>query len=396
MNTVELIDKKEQLIKDANELLSTAQSEERELNEEEQAELEEIKEQIAEIDKELDKKDDNEPEPTEEKAEKEEEEERSMNKFSLVKAIRSIADKRQLDESAQAVINVGKAEMRKSGLSFNGQIQLPVEERADVQATVATAGQEVVAEEKLNILDPLRDNLVLAKAGATILTGLVGDVSIPTYAGTSATWKGEIEAADDGAGEFGEVLLTPKRLTTKINVSKQFLIQDSAAADEMLRRDIINAITDKLQATILGDAAGTANQPAGIFNGAGSISADYKDICELEAELENNKVFGDYTYIVSPSVKATLRSTIKGTNNTGMIFENGEIDGTPAYVAAGAKGIVVGNFADYVIAQWGAIDLTVDPYTLADQGEVRLVVNAYFDAKPRRAEAIVAKTIAEN
>ena len=50
-------------------------------------------------------------------------------------------------------------------------------------------------------------------------------------------------------------------------------------------------------------------------------------------------------------------------------------------------------FEDFVIGQWGGIDLTIVPYSQATNGKVRLVVNAYFDAKPRRAEAFVAKTL---
>jgi len=38
-------------------------------------------------------------------------------------------------------------------------------------------------------------------------------------------------------------------------------------------------------------------------------------------------------------------------------------------------------------------DLTVDPYTQAANGKVRLVINAYFDAKPRRANAFAAKVL---
>jgi hypothetical protein len=38
-------------------------------------------------------------------------------------------------------------------------------------------------------------------------------------------------------------------------------------------------------------------------------------------------------------------------------------------------------------------DLTVDPYTQAASGKVRLVINAFFDAKPRRAEAFAKKVI---
>jgi hypothetical protein len=65
---------------------------------------------------------------------------RSMEKFSLLKAINDIANNRQLDERSQEMVNDGISEMRKAGLSYSGQIVLPVEERSTVQATVATAG----------------------------------------------------------------------------------------------------------------------------------------------------------------------------------------------------------------------------------------------------------------
>lgn len=38
--------------------------------------------------------------------------------------------------------------------------------------------------------------------------------------------------------------------------------------------------------------------------------------------------------------------------------------------------------------------MTVDNYTKATEGKVRIVVNAYFDAAPRRANVFTAKTIA--
>ena len=63
-----------------------------------------------------------------------------MEKFSLLKAINDIANNRQLDERSQEIVNNGISEMRKAGLSYSGQIVLPIEERSTVQATVATAG----------------------------------------------------------------------------------------------------------------------------------------------------------------------------------------------------------------------------------------------------------------
>lgn len=280
---------------------------------------------------------------------------RTMEKFSLLKAIKAVTEKQPLDERSAAIVNEGIAEMRKTGLSFNGQIQLPVEERADVQATVATAGMEAVATDKLNILEPLRANLVMAQAGATFMTGLVGNVAIPMYDGSTVGWEGEIDPAKDGAGKFSEIELTPKRLTAFIDVSKQFLLQDSVSAEAMLRNDIVKALSNKLEATILGDEAGSNKVPAGIFNGAGAATATYAGTVDMEEMLEEANVGGEYTYIVSPKAKAALRTAKKGEN--GFVMEDGEVNGIKVLCTSAAKGMVLGNFSEYVIAQWELLTL---------------------------------------
>lgn len=236
----------------------------------------------------------------------------------------------------------------------------------------------------------------MVQAGANYMTGLVGNVSIPVYSGSNVGWAGEIDAATNGAGSFSEVLLEPKRITAYIDVSKQFLLQDSVSAEALLRADIVRAISNKLEATILGDAAGNSKQPAGLFNGATALSnTSYASMVELMQTLEEANVAGDIKYIVSPAAKAALKTTSKDSGSGRFVMEGNEIDGVPVLSTSACKGIVVGNFADYVIGQWGSIDLTVDPYSQATNGKVRLVVNAYFDAKPRRSEAFVAKTIAD-
>lgn len=382
MNTLELIDKKEQLKLQAENILAGAEKESRKLTDEETESYNKIIEDIELTDKEL--RDLNSNLNTDLKNNK-------MENFSLLKAINSVIENKQFDERATQVIEAGKAEMRKSGLSFNGQIQLPVEERADIQATVATAGLEAIATDKLNILEPLRANLVMAQAGATFMTGLVGNVSIPMYDGTTVGWEGEIDPAKDGAGLFSEIEFTPKRLTAFVDVSKQFLLQDSVSAEAMLRADIVKAISSKLEATILGDEAGTTKVPEGIFNGAGTADLSYAGTVDMEELLEEANVYGNYTYIVSPKAKAALRKARKGDN--GFVMEDGEVNGINVLCTSASKGIVLGNFSEYVIAQWGSIDLTIDPYSQAVNGKVRLVINAYFDAKPRRSEAFVAGVV---
>ncbi|CDE61298.1 putative uncharacterized protein [Parabacteroides sp. CAG:409] len=392
MDSLTLLDKKEQLRVKAEALISNAERELRKLNKEEDDALTSIKKEIADIDSQIKGIEEENKRNYKQSIKK-----NTMEKFSLLKAINDVANNRQLDERALEVVAAGQAEMRKSGQSYSGQIVLPVEERADIQATQATKGQENVAEDKLGILEPLRAKLVLVQAGASYMTGLIGNVSIPAYSGSNVAWAGEVAAASDGAGTFSEVNLEPKRLTAYIDVSKQFLIQDSNSAEEMLKNDIVTAISNKLEATILGKDAGDASKPAGLLNGvtADEAAPTYKDIVKMEADLEAKNVTGDIKFIVSPSAKADLKTTDKGTDTGKYLMEDNEINGYTVLCtsAVADKGVIMANWSDLVIGQWGGIDLTVDPYTQAANGKVRLVINAYFDAKPRRADAFVKKVL---
>lgn len=159
----------------------------------------------------------------------------------------------------------------------------------------------------------------------------------------------------------------------------------------MLKNDIVKAIANKLEATILGSAAGSSTQPAGLLNGVLAEEADmtYADIVAMETALEGSNVNGNKVFVVSPSAKGIFKTTLKSTGVAGYLMEGNEVNGykTLSTSAVPAKGVVFGCFEDYVIGQWGGIDLTVDPYTQAANGKVRLVINAYFDAKPRRTES---------
>ena len=360
---------------------------------------------------ETDEETENENETEDDKTEDDKEQRNNQNistnmtkKFSLIKAINDVTNNRSLDEVAKEVVRKGVEEMRKSGLEIAGSIQLPVMEteneemRANgVLAQTAGAGAENIATEKLDILEPLRANMVMSQAGATYLTGLVGNISIPAYSGSNVGWAGEVAAAANGAGDWSEIKLQPHRITAYVDVSREFLIQSSNDAEAMLRRDIIAAIGNKLEATILGADAGTNEKPEGLFNGVTAMTTALKfgDIVDAEAELDAANVTGAYTYILSPKAKAALRTLSKDAGSGRFVLEDGEIEGSKALVSSNvvAKGMVVGDFSDYVIAQWGAIDLVVDNYSVATEGKVRLVVNAYFDAKPRRASSFVKRIL---
>ena len=314
-------------------------------------------------------------------------------RFSLLKAIREVANNQQLDAASQAVINAGAEEMRKAGQTFGGQIQIPAELRENpVHYTVEGDGTHVVVTDYLNILEPLKAKNVLVNAGANYLTGLVGNVQIPSMSAENVFWEGEVTDAKDGAGTFEHINMAPRRISAYIDISKQFLAQDSLGAEALIRKQLVEAINDKLEATILSDAAASGTVPAGIFNGVVPTEiSDYASVCNFESELDQNNFVGEFKYVINPKAKAYLRSAIKGTNATGMILENDAIDGTPAETTTHMKEdtIAYGDWNNLYIGQWGGIDLTVDNYTQATKGCVRLVINAFFDYKVVRDGAIV-------
>lgn len=342
-------------------------------------------------------KEDKEDSSEEEKQDKQDKRNRinTMEKFSLIKTIRSIVNNQAIDEVNQAVLELGKEEMRKSGLSYSGQIQLPFETRADVaQATVTGAGEEIVATEKLNILEPLKNRLVFTELGANYMTGLVGNISIPTYTGSTAGWAGEIDEAANGLGQFGSVEYSPKRITAYIDISKQFINQDSVGAEALLRQDIVDAVAQVLESTVLGDEAGSNTKPAGIFNGATAEDITYANLVAAEEKLEEANIPGEYKFVVSPAIKAAMKQTTVGGTKSDlrMLLENGEANGYGVVSTGNSKGIALANWSDLIICQFGSMDLVIDPYTVATKGCIRIVVNAYFDAKFRRPESVVANT----
>ena len=342
-----------------------------------------------------DKDKDEDPKDKETKSKKENKHNIMEKKFNLLSAIRSVAEGKPMDDATQAVIDAGKNEMRSAGVSMTGQIQIPVENRAAV--TVTAEGEDVVVTDFANILDPLRTKNVLADSGANILTGLVGDLQIPAMGAENVNWEGETDDAQDGAGTFTNVKLTPHRLSAYIDVSKQFLVQDSLGAEALIRRDLVNAIQAKLEDTIFGTEAADGARPAGIFyNVTPTKVTDFKGLCTLESDVEDANFYGPAKYIVSPKAKAAMRAMAKSTKSTQLVMEGDNIDGTPVlstgHIAKNA--FAYGDWSQLYVGQWGAIDLTVDPYTKAAAGQVRLVINAFFDFKLVRPKAVVYGTTA--
>lgn len=382
LNSLELKDKQAQLITRCKEIVETCKTEVREMTEDEEKEFNDNKEEIKELKSQLDELKEKLSAYDEKLPKEEEAEERQINKtnkttknmkenFSIVKEIRSAMENGTRQFSINADTKVEKR---------NGEI------------TVAAEGEDVVEKEIQGILEPLYANSVLSKLGVKWYTGMpMGDIAVPVMAAGNVGWADEIAAAGASTNTFTSVVLQPKRLTAYVDISKKLLAQDTIGVEQAIRRDIVNALNDKLEATIFGKLAGSTTKPEGLFYGKTLQDATtFAKVCGIEAGVEEANVFGDMKYLLSCGAKADLRAMAKSSKNTQLVYEGGEVDGVPAFTTSNvvdAGAYIYGDFSNLAVGSWGDIDITVDEYTQAVNGCVRLVVNAYFDAKVLRAAA---------
>jgi HK97 family phage major capsid protein len=172
----------------------------------------------------------------------------------------------------------------------------------------------------------------------------------------------------------------------------------------LLLANIADAVARKLEATILGVAAGSTTQPQGmgykITTGAdtkaNAAAPTYASMVALETAVDtSNALVGNLAYITNAGGRGIMKTTlITGTYGERMLLEGSQMNGYPVLVTNSASAVagdddigdlvVFGNWRDLVICQWAGYDITVDPYTLASNNQVKITINAHFDGKGLR------------
>ena len=287
--------------------------------------------------------------------------------------------------------NIILSEIRSALNSAEHKVTLPAETRTVTQ-TVSGDGvhDEIVEEEFKGLLEPLYADSVISNLGITIYNGLpAGDFKVSAMGKGSAACADETGTAAESKNTFTHVTLQPKRISAQLSYSKQFLAQDTIGAEAAIRRDIYNALVAQIQHTMLSaDAAGT-NKPAGIFNGvtAKNISS-YAELCDVEATVDDSNVKGERKYLMSNKAKAILRCMPKSSLTTELVLDGNDIDGTPVIANSDVPTTqyAYGDFSNIVMGTWGNVDLIIDPYTLAAENSIRIVVNAFVDWKKVRKD----------
>ena len=388
--------KKDEKEKDSEKKSDEKNSDEKEINNEDNTKSEEEKSEEEKTEK-KDEKDSN----TDDKKSDNEDKDSDSKKDSEDDSKTDSKDEKRNEnkKSYKMNKNIILSESRSALNSADHKVTLPAETRAVTQTVTDADGvhDKIVETEFKGLLEPLYADSVISNLGITIYNGLpAGDFKVSAMGKGAAAWADETGTAAESKNTFSHVILKPKRISAQLSYSKQFLAQDTVGAEAAIRRDIYNALVSKIQSTMLSaDAADTVtnNKPAGIFNGvtAKNISS-YAELCDVEATVDDSNVKGERKYLMSNKAKAILRCMPKSSLATELVLHGNDIDGTPVIANSDVPNTqyAYGDFSNIVMGTWGDVDLIVDPYTLAAENSIRIVVNAFVDwTKVRKDENVL-------
>lgn len=334
----------------------------------------------------------------------EKEEVKMTGEFRLSKALNQFCD-----GSLDGVEKEMHQEAKRQNPGFSG-LALPTSVLAEKRTNpqLVSTANELISTETYDWMETLQARLVMGDL-ATFLTGLSSNVQLPVLSGTTAGWGTEVAAAPDAATAVGGLTLVPHKLGSYMDISKMLMAQTNGNIENIIRTDMNNAISAALENAILSDADGTGASPIGVFDAAGQSIAGgtmtLAKILEMESDISTNNAEGS-CYITSPVGRGLLKAiagdpsagarAIWSSDNTiNGYFARATSNISDACTAGGAatsggaeSGIVFAQWRDLVVGQFGtALDVVVDPYSQSINGEIRIVINSFWDTAFRRANS---------
>jgi HK97 family phage major capsid protein/HK97 family phage prohead protease len=286
------------------------------------------------------------------------------------------------------------------------QRPIPGGGRRDLTVATAGAGGYLVETENQGFIEILRNRSVCFRMGARRLSGLVGSVTIPrqSVAGTAYWLANEATDITESQQTFVQVALSPKNVGAYTEISRQLLLQSSPAAEGIVNDDLAQVVA--IAADLAGlEGSGSAGQPTGISatSGIGSVSGTTlaaAGVLEFQSDVAANNVIPAMGgYVTTPAVaaglmvKPELPSTgterlWKGSLYDGSLFDQRAMTSNQLTAAS----MIYGDWQELVIAEWGSLEVEVNPYANFKAGIVGVRAIYSLDVGVRRPFAFSRAT----
>lgn len=327
--------------------------------------------------------------------------EKESRSFSFLRAINYLANPtdRAARESAAFEIEASDAAAAKLGRQSRG-ITIPQDVlRRDLSVGTASAGGNLVATDldAGSFIDLLRNASALDQAGATVLTGLVGNVAIPRQSGAAtAYWVAESGAPTESQQTVDQVSLIPRTVAAFTDYSRRLMLQSSIDVENMVRNDLARVLALKIDVAGL-YGTGNSSEPLGLKLTTGVGTEDFAagtptfaEVVALESDVAGaNALTGSPVYLMNAAMRGALKTKAKDTGSGLFVMEGDLVNGYRGILSnqVASNDLWFGNFADLIIGYFSGLDLMVDPYTHSTSGTVRVVAMQDCDIAVRHPES---------
>lgn len=258
----------------------------------------------------------------------------------------------------------------------------------------ATQGGNLVATELRtgSFIDLLRAKAIVTRLGATILSGLVGNVEIPRQTGASSTfWIAENGTPTASNATFDKVALKPKTIGAISPISRNLLLQSSMQVEAFVRNELAKSLALGIDLAAL-SGTGTNNQPTGIANMSGICTVEggtnggsltFDKLIDMETQVATANADAENMYYLCNAATIGFLKKIKNTsgdyiwksitdavrngfpgevNGYGVARSNQVRGGLEKGTSKTCQEIFFGNWSDLLIGEWGFLEIDVNRY----------------------------------
>jgi hypothetical protein len=286
-----------------------------------------------------------------------------MNNY-LFKAISLVTQGKTLNNDLKAIQSKATEQNKRANINAIGQVQIPLSElRGVITNSASTKNVDFEVTPQSTLFDRCK-----------YLQGLQSNAKYPIFKSNCTKWENEtIPSATTSS-----ITLSPHRLYAELSYTTTLINSADETLQKALTQDVINAIYDKVEKTILSDADATNGNPKGILNqlSANTISSSVTmaEVVDLEKKFYQSGA-KQPIYIFSPSAHEKMKT------KHADLFNNGKFNDIEYIVSNNMKdnAYLLCDLSKLVIAEFGALDIEIDKVTKLVEGKIRLFANCWFD-----------------
>jgi HK97 family phage major capsid protein len=243
--------------------------------------------------------------------------------------------------------------------------------------------------------------------GATVLTGLVGDLSIPCETDSPAIgWVGDNSALSSDNAAFGQLAMMAKHAGALAEWSRSMVLQASPDVEKLMRDMLSRNLALAIDLAAI-NGSGVGAEPMGILQSADIQTQAYAtSIFATSAEMIAkadiaNVGLAKRSFLTTNTVK---KIGMKALDSNGLPVGLSKMlhdepatysNQVPATLGGGTHhGLIYGDWTELMIGIWSEIDILVNPYesTAYSKGNISIRAMATVDTGLRHPAAFVSAT----